>query len=46
MFSDQSVLMPYVDVYTEAVVISIYMYKTSKLFGNVYNDSEVITGYL
>ena len=32
-----NLLMPYVNVYTEAVV----MYKTNQLTGNVYNDSEV-----
>ena len=32
--------MPYVDVYTEAVVISIRI-KQINLTGNVYNDSEV-----
>ena len=31
--------MPYVDVYTEAVVISIH--KTNQLTRNVYNDSEI-----
>ena len=32
--------MPYVDVYTEAVVISICI-KKNQLTGNVYNHSEV-----
>ena len=32
--------MPYVDVYTEAVAISI-LYKTNQLTGNVNNDSKV-----